>query len=106
MYNYQNRETMKEKKETEKKATNPEQPSVPVRERMWREKFAKIEAYINEHHHLPSKKKKDHMDLVNWWKYNVRLAKRGKLSEARLQKLRALSESRDGYVLVLPEKGK
>ena len=93
-------------KETKQVATTTDQPVVPVRERMWLARFAKMEAYINEHHHLPDKKKKDHMDLVNWWKYNVRLAKRGKLSEARLQKLKALSESRDGYVLVLPEKGK
>ena len=49
----------------------------------WRNNYALLKAYIEEHGHLPNKKRVENRGLLNWWKYNRRLLKNGKLDENR-----------------------
>ena len=44
--------------------------------------------------HLPNKKKVENRGLLNWWKYNQRLIKQGKLAVERVQLLSELSKMR------------
>ena len=68
---------------------------VSKRDLQWQEKYEQMKVYITEHRHLPSKKRQVNRGLRNWWKYNCRLVKQGKISAERLALLRALSEMRD-----------
>ena len=63
-------------------------------ERNWKSKYEELKAYILEHKHLPSKKKQENRNLVNWWKYNKKLIKQGKLDPDRMMLLQELSEMR------------
>lgn len=45
--------------------------------------------------HLPDKKKVENRGLLNWWKYNKKCGKLGKLSEERADMLQILSDMRD-----------
>lgn len=40
------------------------------REQVWLDKYSQLKAYIQEHHHLPDKRKVEKRALLNWWKYN------------------------------------
>ena len=51
-------------------------------------------SYVEEHHQLPDKKKPDNRNLLNWWKYNRKCIKAGKLNADRLEKLRKINEMR------------
>lgn len=64
-------------------------------EERWRENYAQLKAYIEEHHQLPDKKKVENRGLLNWWKYNRRLVKQGKLDTERTALLKALGAMRD-----------
>lgn len=61
----------------------------------WQENYELLKAYILEHHHLPDKKKVENRGLLNWWKYNRRLMKQGRLEAERERLLVALGEMRD-----------
>ena len=60
----------------------------------WQQNYDLLKAYIAEHHQLPDKKKVENRGLLNWWKYNKKLAKLDKLSEEKLRMLQDLSDSR------------
>ena len=45
----------------------------------WRNNYALLKAYIEEHGHLPNKKRVENRGLLNWWKYNQKLIRAGKL---------------------------
>ena len=60
----------------------------------WQQNYDLLKAYIAEHHQLPDKKKVENRGLLNWWKYNKKLAKLDKLSEEKLRMLQELSDSR------------
>ena len=60
----------------------------------WQENYEQLRAYILEHHQLPDKKKVENRGLLNWWKYNKKLIKLGKLDAERVALLEALSEMR------------
>lgn len=64
-------------------------------ERNWKSKYEELKAYILEHKHLPSKKKQENRNLVNWWKYNRKLVNRGTISQERLELLRGLAAMRE-----------
>ena len=64
------------------------------REEAWHTHFAQLQAYIQEHHQLPDKKKVENRGLLNWWKYNKKRAKQGLLPPDRLALLKTLSEMR------------
>lgn len=61
----------------------------------WHENYTRLKAYIEERHHLPDKKKVENRGLLNWWKYNRRLIKQGKLDAERTALLEALGAMRD-----------
>lgn len=51
-----------------------------TRDKVWNRNYRKLKAYIDEHHHLPDKKKVEHRGLLNWVKYNRKKIKAGTLS--------------------------
>ena len=53
------------------------------RESIWNMRYAELKAYIEEFDQLPDKRRVDNRALLNWWKYNRRLLKKGKLDEER-----------------------
>lgn len=57
-------------------------------------KYQQLKDYVEQYHQLPDKKKVENRGLLNWWKYNKKLAKLDKLSEEKLQMLQELSDSR------------
>lgn len=52
------------------------------RESIWNTRYAELKAYIEEFGQLP--RRVDNRALLNWWKYNRRLLKKGKLDEERM----------------------
>ena len=64
-------------------------------EQKWQENYAQLKRYIEEHRHLPDKKKVEFRALLNWWKYNKKLIKQGKLDKDRMMLLQELSDMRD-----------
>ena len=66
----------------------------PVNETKWLAKYQQLKDYVEQYHQLPDKKKVENRGLLNWWKYNKKLAKLGKLSEEKLRMLQELSDSR------------
>ena len=65
-------------------------------EQKWLENYALLKAYIEEHRHLPNKKKVENRGLLNWWKYNRRLVRTGKINEEKMQMLNELNCMREG----------
>lgn len=65
-----------------------------VNETKWLAKYQQRKEYVEQHHQLPDKKKVENRGLLNWWKYNKKLAKLDKLSEEKLRMLQELSDSR------------
>ncbi|MGM9758746.1 MAG: helicase associated domain-containing protein [Parabacteroides sp.] len=64
-------------------------------EQRWRENYERLKAYIVENRHLPDKKKVENRGLLNWWKYNKKMIKQGKLDPERIRLLSELSEMRE-----------
>lgn len=54
------------------------------RESVWNTRYTELKAYIEEFGQLPDKRRVDNRALLNWWKYNRRLLKNGKLDEGRI----------------------
>ncbi|MGN0256951.1 MAG: helicase associated domain-containing protein [Bacteroides sp.] len=61
----------------------------------WQRNYEQLKQYITLHHHLPDKKKVENRGLLNWWKYNKKLVKQGKLDAERTALLQELSAMRD-----------
>lgn len=57
--------------------------------------YALLKAFIQEKHHLPNKKRVENRGLLNWWRYNRKLIRQGKLDEERVRLLEQLSQMRD-----------
>lgn len=53
------------------------------RESIWNTRYAELKAYIEKFGQLPDQHRVDNRALLNWWKYNRRLLKNGKLDEER-----------------------
>lgn len=64
------------------------------RDEQWYNNYALLKAFIEETGHLPNKKKVENRGLLNWWKYNKKLIKAGKLDAERMQLLDELSNMR------------
>lgn len=64
------------------------------RDEQWFCNYALLKAFIEETGHLPNKKKVENRGLLNWWKYNKKLIKAGKLDAERMQLLDELSNMR------------
>ncbi len=65
-----------------------------MRNELWMTKYKVMEKYLEEHHQLPDKKKPFNHDLINWWKYNKKRIKAGKLSAERIALLGKLNDMR------------
>ena len=63
-------------------------------ETRWLENYEQLKLFIQEHGHLHNKKKVENRGLLNWWKYNQKLIRRGALDEERCQMLQRLSDMR------------
>lgn len=63
-------------------------------EQRWHENYDLLKSYILEFGHLPSKRRVENRGLLNWWKYNRKLIKAGKLDEERAALLQQLSDMR------------
>lgn len=61
----------------------------------WQQKYEQLKAYIIAHRHLPDKKKVENRGLLNWWKYNKKLIKQGKISAERHRLLIELGNMRE-----------
>lgn len=64
------------------------------REERWHENYDALKAYVAEHHQMPDKKKAEHRNLLNWWKYNKKCVKQDKLDAEKLKLLQELSDMR------------
>lgn len=60
----------------------------------WHRNFELLKAYIEEHHHLPDKKKEENRGLLNWAKYQRKRIKEGELDDERLRLFSDLMASR------------
>ena len=67
-----------------------------TRDETWRMNYAALKAFIAENGHLPDKRKVENRGLLNWWKYNKRLIKQGRLDAERMQLLAELDGMRTG----------
>lgn len=65
-----------------------------INDMKWQGHYDELKAYLVEHRQLPDKKKMENRGLLNWWKYNKKLAKSGKLTDERRQKLAELNALR------------
>lgn len=61
----------------------------------WQENYEALKAFISIYRRLPNKKKVENRGLLNWWKYNQRLKKQGKLNADRIKLLNGLSKLRN-----------
>ena len=63
-------------------------------EENWQRNYAALREYIAKNGRLPSKWIKEDRGLLNWWKYNRKCRKAGKLSTERCRLLDILLEYR------------
>lgn len=70
-------------------------------EEKWLSHYKALRSYLEANHQLPDKKKVENRGLLNWWKYNKRLLKTGRLTEERLELLRQLNALRYNKLLEL-----
>lgn len=61
----------------------------------WKVNYEALKAFVETYKHLPNKNKVENRGLLNWWKYNQRLLKQGKLNTERVRLLKELSEMRE-----------
>ncbi len=60
----------------------------------WQENYNELLDYVLRNGQLPDKKKVEKRGLLNWWKYNKKMMKAGKLDEQRVQLLEKLGNMR------------
>ena len=75
------------------------------REAKWQESYKELLAYVEEHGQFPNKKKADKRGLLNWWKYNKKQMKAGKLDDEHMQLLIELSDKRRVHLLFVDDSG-
>lgn len=63
-------------------------------EEKWRNHYNELRQYILSNGHLPDKKKIENRALLNWWKYNKKCIKQGKLDTDKILLLQELSNMR------------
>lgn len=63
-------------------------------EESWQQNFESLKAYIEEHHHLPDKKKVENRGLLSWAKYQKKRIKAGALDEEKKRLFEELMDSR------------
>ena len=63
-------------------------------EERWNQNFKLLKAYIEEHHHLPDKKKVVNRGLLSWAKYQRKKIRAGTLDEEKTELFLGLMGSR------------
>lgn len=63
-------------------------------EEKWQKNYEALMIFVRTYRHLPNKKRVENRGLLNWWKYNQRLKKQGKLNAERIKLLNELSDLR------------
>lgn len=63
-------------------------------EESWHQNFEMLKAYVDEHHHLPDKKKIENRGLLWWAKAQRKKIKLGALEEDKRRLFEELMESR------------
>ena len=63
-------------------------------EESWSHNFELLKAYIEDHHHLPDKKKVENRGLLSWAKYQRKRIKAGALDEEKTRMFLGLMDSR------------
>ena len=63
-------------------------------EESWNQNFELLKAYIEEHHHLPDKKKVENRGLLWWAKAQRKKIKAGALDEEKTMMFQELMDSR------------
>ena len=66
-----------------------------TRDKVWNRNYRKLKAYIDEHHHLPDKKKVEHRGLLNWVKYTRKKINDGSLEEWKKEQFLEVAGMRD-----------
>lgn len=64
-------------------------------ERNWMANYNALKEYIYANRHLPDKRKVENRGLLNWWKYNRKRIKLGKIDEQKIRMLQELSDMRN-----------
>ena len=64
-------------------------------ERNWMANYNALKEYIYANRHLPDKRKVENRGLLNWWKYNKKRIKLGKIYEQKIRMLQELSDMRN-----------
>lgn len=64
-------------------------------ERNWMANYNALKDYIYANRHLPDKRKVENRGLLNWWKYNKKRIKLGKIDEQKIRMLQELSDMRN-----------
>ena len=64
-------------------------------EESWNQNFELLKAYIEEHHHLPDKKKVENRGLLSWAKYQRKRIKAGALDEEKSRLFLEVAGMRD-----------
>ena len=62
----------------------------------WHANYEALKLWTLEHGHFPNRAKIEGRGLWNWYKYNAKLIKQGKLSPEREQMIHELEEMRSG----------
>lgn len=65
-----------------------------TREESWNQNFELLKAYIDEHHHLPNKKKVENRGLLSWAKFQRKKIKAGTLDEEKTRLFLELMDNR------------
>lgn len=60
----------------------------------WNQNFELLKAYIQEHHHIPDKKKVENRGLLSWAKYQRKRIKAGAMDEEKVRLFEKLMDSR------------
>lgn len=69
------------------------------KEERWTANYNALKDYIGRHGQLPDKKKVDNRGLLNWWKYNMKCVRAGKMDKDKLLMLKRLNEMRNEHVI-------
>ncbi len=64
------------------------------REHIWYTKYMQLKNYVEKNKHLPNKNKVENRGLLNWWKYNQKTIKEGKLSKEKINLLTEIDKLR------------
>ena len=54
------------------------------RDLKWQENYEQLKDYVVKYHHLPNKKKVENRGLLNWWKYNKKMVRLGKIDAEQI----------------------